>query len=134
MNKKLLLVTLLCATGYTLSAQQNMAHLSTELRQAAQDGNSAKLTALLATPGISVSTPDRDGYTALILAAEEGFDNCVQLLLAAHGANINAQNKDGDTALMAAAENGHIACVRLLLAVNGIDINKQNKILKNITQ
>ncbi|MCF7900244.1 ankyrin repeat domain-containing protein [Candidatus Babeliales bacterium] len=126
MNKKLLLVTLLCATGYTLSAQQNMAALNAQLIEAAFNGNKEKVQDLLEN-GANVNTQNQQGYTALMAATDNGHDSCVRLLLTAPEIQVNAQSQQGETALMFAAVNGHDSCVRLLLTAPGIQVNAQDQ-------
>lgn len=86
----------------------------TELMIEAFAGNAARVTALLATPGLDVNEY-RNGRTALMLAAVgwagtvgwSGLGDCgrtVAALLAAPGIDINATDEHGRTALVLAAE------------------------------
>ncbi|MCF7900243.1 ankyrin repeat domain-containing protein [Candidatus Babeliales bacterium] len=117
MNKKLLLVTLLCVTGYTISGDDQTTDLYDSIfLDAAKNGKVQELNRLLrAHPNIDVNAQDSDGYTALMLAAYNGHDDCVTSLLDHPGIKVNAQTKNGYTALMCAAQNGHAFCVTALI-------------------
>ncbi|MCF7900242.1 ankyrin repeat domain-containing protein [Candidatus Babeliales bacterium] len=125
MNKKLLLVTLLCVAGYTMSAQQNMAALNAQLIEAAKNGNKNEITELLAN-GASVNAQNQIGTAALILATNEGHTDCLELLLNTPSILVNTQNQYGYTALMIAALNGKTNCLQLLLNTPGILVNIQD--------
>ena len=94
----------------------------TELMGAAADGDTGRVVALLAAPGIDVNAATGSGWTALMLAANGGHTEVVTALLAAPGLDVNAANGDGDTALALAegqglgAEPGHVAIASLLRA------------------
>ena len=96
-----------------------------EFRQAARDGNLARVRELLAA-GADVDAPDHNGVTALMKASLNGLGAVVDVLLAA-GADVNqADNNNGDTALMWASDLGHADVVRALIRA-GADIHKANR-------
>ena len=97
--------------------------LEAELRNAAEEGNTEAVRALLATPGVDVNAANGYGYTALVLAAGRGHAETVTALLAAPGLDVNAADGDGYTALMRAAARGHAGTVTALLAAPGLDVN-----------
>ena len=78
--------------------------MSQELFAAAQSGDAAQVSTLLAA-GASHAATDEAGETALMHAAHAGHVAVVQLLIAA-GADVNAKSPQGWTALAKAAYNG----------------------------
>ena len=77
----------------------------TELMDAAEEGNTEVVRALLAAPGVDVNAADAEGSTALMLAANRGHTETVTALLAAPGLDMNAGDDTGTyTALMQAAD------------------------------
>ena len=62
---------------------------------------------------LDVNSPNRFGWTLLMLAAIEGNTKIGTLLLD-RGADVAALNKFGDSALSLAAHSGHLPFVRLL--------------------
>lgn len=86
--------------------------INTELRRAAQSGDTHKVQELIAA-GADVNAEDKYGKTALMKAADLGHTETVKALLAA-GADVNAKRKDGRTALIFAERRGHTKIVELL--------------------
>jgi ankyrin repeat protein len=83
--------------------------------QAAKEGKTPELTALI-QQGADVNTQDADkGMTALMYAAEEGRVQAVKVLIESK-ANISLAAKKGTTALMFAALAGNMEIVKALLA------------------
>lgn len=85
--------------------------LEDDLREAAKEGSTDKVKALLAQ-GADVNAKDKDGFTALIRAAGNGHTETVKALLAAD-ANVNVKTK-GITALKIAKLYGHEEIVLML--------------------
>jgi len=84
-----------------------------ELHEAALAGDTAKVTALLAS-GKDVNEKDEDGKTPLHNCAQEGHLECMQFLIS-KGADVNAKDSGENTALHKAAFRGNKPCVELLL-------------------
>jgi hypothetical protein len=117
--KKLIVAAALISTATAWLVAQGAEAANEALWQAARDGNTAAITAALAT-GADVNAKSRYDVTALIFAAGSGRLEAVKLLIA-RGADVNAQ----DTFYRArAAEmaitNGHLD-VTLYLLQNGAD-------------
>ena len=60
-----------------------------------------------------VDSPNKEGYTALMVAAMNGMPHIVQLLVSKK-ADVNLQSKAGKDALMIAAFEGHLNICKLL--------------------
>ena len=67
--------------------------------EAAREGHTEVVRALLAAPGIDVNKADDNGWTAVMVAAREGHTEVVRALLAAPGIDVNKATKIGNTAL-----------------------------------
>jgi hypothetical protein len=61
------------------------------------------------------ASPNNSGWNALIYAAMKGHERIVQQLLD-HGARVDAASDNGTTALMMASREGHSSIVELLLS------------------
>ncbi len=87
-----------------------------QLAKAAYDGDAAKVSTLLSTPGAQsfINYQDAHGSTPLHAAAENGHATVTEKLIAAR-CNVDLQNKAGATPLHLAAEDGHAAVMRQLL-------------------
>ena len=97
---------------------------NTALIQAAWDGDSSKVQALLQA-GADVNASNREGLTALMASTSGGRgtgDAGIAKALIAKGADVNAANIYGRTALMEVARNGNLEFVNLLLA-HGANVN-----------
>lgn len=100
---------------------------SSELVVAAQQGDVAKIKALLAAPGVNVNLSDPDtGRTALHWAARENRGEIVALLVEAK-ADINAQDRTGKGPLTLAAETGSVDATNQLVAA-GASVNARDSI------
>ncbi len=93
-----------------------------DLLTAIRNGDRSTVQKLLAA-GVSASSADADGTTALMHAAIES-DVMMMTLLLDKGANVNATNASGSTALMYSATN--LARTRVLLS-RGADVKARNK-------
>jgi len=85
--------------------QAPVADAGQALRQAAENGDTARLLALL-EQRVSVDARDAGGRSALLLAVQSGRRDAVELLLA-HGADPNAADDQGMTPLRAAVDANH---------------------------
>ncbi|XP_066590124.1 osteoclast-stimulating factor 1-like [Prorops nasuta] len=94
------------------------------LHEAARRGNLSFLKECL-RQGVSGTSLDSMGNTALYWSARTGHTECAKELLSLPNTAINAQNKMGDTPLHIAAAHGHAKMVELLLE------NNSNSYLKN---
>ena len=95
-----------------ISLLANAGDINQDLIEAAQEGDTAAVQAMLAK-GADVNAKDNTGQTALMFAAMVGDTATVEALLAA-GADVNARNIGGATALIFAEAGGHTAVVELL--------------------
>jgi len=102
-----------------------------ELRDAANEGDEAKVEAFLVDKSDQINAADEEGYTALHLAAVRGHGGVVRFLLAA-GANPSlgvaeseaglmspgggSDASGGKTALHMSAEWGHVDVAKMLMA------------------
>jgi ankyrin repeat protein len=120
-------------SAYSLQAPDVNASPSREkqLRQAALCGNIARVTELLATPGICVNAANWMGYTSLVSAARRGdlelVRNLLQGFLSSETHVKAADERHGDTAMIWAA-GGNNDMVRALLAVRGINVHAMNAV------
>ena len=73
---------------------------------------------------IDVNLPNKDGYTALMMASRNGHLNVVDLLLFFREIDIYIQNKYEYTAMEMASENEHMDIVNKLL---NFQINKMEE-------
>ncbi len=78
-----------------------------DLIDAAKNGDTAAVKALLANGADPNAKAGRVGWTVLMVAAMKGHTAAVETLLGA-GADVNAKDKDGWAALMWAANEGHV--------------------------
>jgi ankyrin repeat protein len=102
-------------------------NINKRLQEAAYDGNSELIGALLKR-GADVNVAESEmGYTPLMWASMKDYHNdSVQLLIEA-GANLNARNSKGETALMVALrESGKLNAE--LLVEKGADFNIANNV------
>jgi ankyrin repeat protein len=99
---------------------------SSPLAEAAQRGDAAAVSALLAAGGLDVDAPSRDGTPALHWAARAGDLEIAELLIG-KGADVNAANRYGIRPLHAALEAGDVALTRRLLAA-GADAAARDRV------
>ena len=90
----------------------------------AADQAHCDLLEVLASRGMTIDAPDRDGQTPLIRAVLAGAAGCVARAISA-GADVNRQTRTGNTGLMLAAES-RPNIVRLLLDA-GADCEIRNQ-------
>ena len=110
------------ASGSVQDAQRIL-QASSDLLQAARDGNMQRVQAALAA-GADVNHQDIIGSTPLFCAASSGHKEIVELLIHA-GADKDRQTSDGSTPLLRAAERGHKEIVELLIRA-GANIDHQD--------
>ncbi|XP_065337231.1 osteoclast-stimulating factor 1-like [Cloeon dipterum] len=94
------------------------------LHDAARRGNISYLKQCI-SEGVSATSLDHAGNTALFWACHSGQIECVQELLNLSGQALDAQNRLGDTPLHASASRGHLEVVNLLLE-SGADASVRN--------
>ena len=99
-----------------------------EFLNAARNGELASLRRLI-DEGVSLTTANSAGRTALMVAAFFGNLGVVHLLLA-EGVDVNASDGNGRTALMEAAANGHLPVVQVLVGRVG-DLNQADSTQHN---
>ena len=100
-----------------------MATPEEKLRQAATDGNLARVETFL-NQGVDIHAADAKGTTPLFLAAQHGHQHIVARLLE-QGAAVNHARQDGVTPLFVAARQGHRDIVALFLN-KGANVNAQS--------
>ncbi len=91
-------------------------YLANALRNAASNGQTARVKALLYT-GVNVNVQDEGGWTPLMYVTLEGHTDIVQALIN-KGADVNVKGKGGHlpmTALRLSAAKGHTDTVKILL-------------------
>jgi ankyrin repeat protein len=98
---------------------------SSELRQAASEGNIASVQELLAEHPEWAGVAARDGRTPLHLAVMAGQKDTVSLLVGTSGVDLKAKDTDGNTPLTIGAIEGHAEIVAALLDA-GSDIAEAN--------
>lgn len=86
-----------------------------DIFDAARQGDSARVAALLEDAPDLACALNSDGELALHLAASGGHRRIAALLLDA-GASVNARSRRGATPLTLGQSRGHVAVVQLLLA------------------
>lgn len=122
----------LAAWGMPSSRCEDQTQAAFPLIAAAEAGDVATVTELLAIGEIDVNLSDGEGWTALIAAASEGHADVVATILAADGdgtvgtVDVDAYNQDCETALMRAALNGSANIVSALLHARA-DVNCQTR-------
>ncbi len=85
----------------------NAGDVNQDLIDAAKNGDTTAIKALLANGADPNAKAGRVGWTVLMVAAMKGHTAAVETLLGA-GADVNAKDKDGWAALMWAANEGHV--------------------------
>ena len=97
-----------------------------EIHEAAENGDLAKVEALLKDNPALVSSRNNYGTTPLHLAVENSHKDVAEFLLS-KGADVNAKdNYDGEEPLQAAAQVGHKDVVELLLS-KGAEVNVKDQ-------
>jgi len=121
MRRSALVTGLIAALGSLVLMSGLLASSSSsEVADAAKDGNRAAVRALLAKKA-DVNAPQADGTTALHWAVRANDLETVQMLIRA-GANVKAANHYNVTPMWLAATNGNAAMLELLLKA-GADAN-----------
>ena len=100
-------------TRAELSAAEGYRHGDTPLMQAALDGDTESVKALI-NQGADINQKDDNGRTALMFAVLNRHYEAMKVLLE-HGADVNARSIEGGTALMGAAMAGELSMVQALL-------------------
>ena len=90
-NKNLLLVAVLCVIGILIGSFGSYADINDELLDAAHEGNTDRVKALLAK-GADINAKDKDGVTAL-MAATNGEHSDTIKFLKQHIASINQDHE-----------------------------------------
>jgi ankyrin repeat protein len=97
-----------------------------DLFEAAKNGQTETIKALISAADVFINAKDSDGDTALILSVQGGHTETVKFLLSVSGIQINEKNLAGDTALIYAAFLDNVKMVKVLLSMPDILINEQN--------
>jgi ankyrin repeat protein len=119
-RRTVITVLALCWVGVVSSCYRNEAG-SREIRDAAWNGDLAKVQVLLKRHPDLASSKSSKGGTPLHWAAAGGHKDVAELLLA-NGADVDAKDDNGVTPLYTAATKGYKGVAELLLA-NGADVN-----------
>ena len=107
-------------TRAELSAAESYEHGHTALMQAALDGDTETVKALI-HQGADINQRDDNGRTALMFAVINMHYETMKVLLE-YGADIQAKSNQGGTALMGAAMVGDLTMVQALLD-KGADVH-----------
>jgi len=119
-NKKLKKNTVKVKAVQQQRAQKEIIGDKHPLITAAIQGNVGAVESLLII-GISLETPDSDGFTALSWAARAGREDIVKMLINA-GAQVNTKSTSGVSTLMLASNGGHRK-IAVILLNHGAEIN-----------
>ena len=106
--------------GITLLLASGLFAAQSEVADAAMEGNTAAVRALLGKKA-EVNAPQVDGATALHWAVQANNLEMIEMLLGA-GAAVSAASKSGATPMQLAAMNGHAAIIERLIRA-GADPN-----------
>ena len=106
--------------GITLLLASGLFAAQSEVADAAMEGNTAAVRALLGKKA-EVNAPQVDGATALHWAVQANNLEMIEMLLGA-GAAVSAASKSGSTPMQLAAMNGHSAIIERLIRA-GADPN-----------
>ncbi len=123
-NKAMMAMVLVLPIPFSACAQDIVDELDSDLIDAARNGQTERVRALLHA-GLESDTKDEIGSTALLEAALNGRTETVEALLDA-GVDVNAKDNDGATALMySLLIRGDAELVKLLLDA-GADVNEKS--------
>jgi ankyrin repeat protein len=103
-----------------------MPNFAGEIHKAIQDGDTAKVKALLEKNPELVNTANEVGMTPLLMATMRNKMELIKLLVN-RGADVRAKNSIGFTALDAAVYSGNKEAVELLIT-KGADMNTKSKL------
>jgi ankyrin repeat protein len=121
-----------CLFFATISVAQNEETPAVKLHQAAYQGKTQEVIALL-KQGTSVDPLwAGDSSTPLMAAVENNHLETAQVLIKA-GANVNAMNDQGFTSLMSAAKNGNLQIAQELIKKKA-NVNAKNEFGSVLTQ
>jgi len=114
--------------GYTHTCLYTHGYLGQQLFDAARDGKTSEVAALLSNPEARsfINWQDERGHSPIFIAALCGRTDAVKELISA-GCDINRATKDGWTPIFAAACYGKTDAVKELISA-GCDINLANKV------
>ena len=99
-----------------------------QLREAARDGDAAKVSTMLSAQGAQsfINYKDANGVTPLFFAAADGHTTVTEKILTAP-CSVDLQEKNGCTPLHAAAASGHAAITKQLIAARcNVDLQMKN--------
>ncbi len=123
--KKFLLLCLFFTPALAMDIEQAKLRVTSELRQALEDGDTEKAASLLDENIIGVDHRYEHGNTALYLAVRGRHLELVRLLLSRH-ANVNLAGMDGDTPLHIIATLDDPQGIAELLIQVGAEVNRPN--------
>ena len=102
-----------------------MVHSLHSLLVSCEEGDVAKVRAILQSGEVGVNSADEGEISGLQVAAANGHTEVVEVLVS-RGANIDHQTSSGWTALQQAAYHGHCSVATILLQA-GSDVGHRNR-------
>ncbi|KFA79428.1 hypothetical protein S40288_09881 [Stachybotrys chartarum IBT 40288] len=100
----------------------------TALTTAAEQGNLACVSTLLADEQTDVNLPGRNGRTALSFACSGGYDEIVNQLLNQRTCYVDEPDDSGATPFFWAVGGGHHSTISILIRRAKVDINHRDKL------
>jgi len=92
------------------------------LRRAIRHRHAEVWEAIVASPGLALSSANSHGLTALHTAARFGVPEAITLLLRQPGILVNSRTIQGSSPLLVGAKYGNVEVVRLLLKDERVDV------------